>query len=137
MEKVFRSKIDWWVALLMLALLATQVFVALQLLRNEPRGAEEYIGLIVVVLAFALILVMFLRTRYRVDREELQIVCGLFRWTVPLAEISSVVETRNPLSSPALSLDRVRINYGSGRCVMVSPADKAGFYAAIGHSPED
>ena len=136
MDKVFRSKVDWWIAVLLLAVLVTQVVVALQLLREEQRGTEAYIALIILVLVFALVLTIFLRTRYHVERKQLKIVSGPFRWTVPLAEITSVAETRNPLSSPALSLDRVRINYGKGRWVMVSPADKPGFYAAIGHAPE-
>jgi hypothetical protein len=49
-----------------------------------------------------------------------------------LEEIYTVVEsTRNPASSPALSLDRLLIRYGGGSEIMVSPADKAGFMAAI------
>jgi hypothetical protein len=43
-----------------------------------------------------------------------------------------VEETRNPLSSPALSLDRLKITYGNGKRIMISPADKIGFLKAIG-----
>jgi hypothetical protein len=56
-------------------------------------------------------------------------------WTVKISDIESVAETRSPLSSPAQSLDRIRINYGVRRWVMGSPADKQAFYAAIGHTP--
>jgi hypothetical protein len=42
-----------------------------------------------------------------------------------------VVPTRNPLSSPALSLDRLRIEYGQGRAIMISPADKGPFLRAL------
>lgn len=45
---------------------------------------------------------------------------------VPLREIRLVRSTRNPLSSPALSLDRLRIEYGR-RAIMISPDDKARF----------
>ncbi|MFQ5610075.1 MAG: PH domain-containing protein [Woeseiaceae bacterium] len=41
--------------------------------------------------------------------------------------------TRNPLSSPALSLDRLKITYGpKNRKVLVSPADKESFVQALG-----
>ena len=47
---------------------------------------------------------------------------------VPLGEIESVTPSRNPLSSPACSLDRLHVRYrGSKRGVLISPDDKAGF----------
>ena len=48
------------------------------------------------------------------------------RYKVPLAEVTAVRSTRNPLSSPALSLDRLEITYGRRR-IMISPEDKARF----------
>ena len=48
--------------------------------------------------------------------------------------------TRNPLSSPALSLDRLRVTHraSSGeRGLLISPADTAGFLAALAeHCPQ-
>jgi hypothetical protein len=55
---------------------------------------------------------------------------------VPIDSIEKVEATRSPLSSPALSLDRLRINYGKRR-IMVSPSDRAGFLRAIGQDPRD
>ena len=82
----------------------------------------------------ALVLVFFawlcFSTSYTVTREALLVQSGPFSWVVPLREISSIEPTRNPLSSPALSLDRLRIRYGA-REIMISPADKAGFIAVI------
>jgi hypothetical protein len=68
-----------------------------------------------------------LSTRYTLTESELRIVSGPFRWRIPLQEIRSVTPTRNPLSSPALSLDRLRIEYGNGNWIMVSPRDKERF----------
>ena len=64
----------------------------------------------------------------------LRVVSGPFRWRVPIADIQSVTPTRSLWSAPALSLDRLRINYGNGRCILVSPADKQGFMEAIGQN---
>jgi hypothetical protein len=44
-----------------------------------------------------------------------------------MRDIRTVTPTRNPLSSPALSLDRLRIDYGRGRRIMVSPRDPGAF----------
>jgi hypothetical protein len=68
--------------------------------------------------------------------NTLRVACGPFRWKVPIDSIEKVEATRSPLSSPALSLDRLRINYGKRR-IMVSPSDRAGFLRAIGQDPRD
>ena len=49
------------------------------------------------------------------------------------SSIAGVRPTRSALSSPALSLDRLRIDHGAGgrRTVLVSPADRAGFVQAL------
>ena len=46
--------------------------------------------------------------------------------------IDSITPTRSPWSSPACSLDRLKIVYGiSQQSIMISPADKSGFLSAI------
>ena len=66
-------------------------------------------------------------TRYSLLNGELRIQCGPFRWRIPIAAITGITPTSNPLSSPALSLDRLRIDYGTGDSLMISPRDKTGF----------
>lgn len=44
-----------------------------------------------------------------------------------LEDIERVSRTSNPLSSPALSLKRLRIEYGGGRSEMMSPDDEEAF----------
>ena len=80
----------------------------------------------------ALLLSVLLNTSYTVDRGVLKARSGPLCWKVPLDQIQSVEMTRSALSSPALSLDRLRIRYGKGRFILVSPADKSGFLRAIG-----
>lgn len=70
-------------------------------------------------------------TYYALGERELEARCGPFKWTVPLAEIRAVVATRSALASPALSLDRIRIEYGPGRSILVSPDNQAAFLAEL------
>jgi hypothetical protein len=67
---------------------------------------------------------------YALDGPDLRIRASFFHWRVPLAAIDAVEATRNPLSSPAPSLDRLLIRYGKRR-VMISPADRAGLLRAL------
>jgi hypothetical protein len=48
----------------------------------------------------------------------------------PIADILAVTPTTNPLSAPALSLNRLRVTSRSAS-VMISPADRARFVADL------
>jgi len=72
-------------------------------------------------------------TNYTISNDTLTIKSGPRTWVIPVSSISSVAETRNSRSSPALSLDRLLIEYDNGKFVMISPKDKKGFLAAIKH----
>jgi hypothetical protein len=132
----FKSKIDRWLLYLLIAVMVFE-FVVLGFAATQAQHRGEAIAMIVAALAIAaLVGSMLVSTHYTVDGTTLRIACGPFRWKVPIDAIESVEATRNPLSSPALSLDRLRIDYGKRR-IMVSPADKSGFLKAIGQDPAD
>src|SRR5690606_5501378 len=76
------------------------------------------------VAAVGLPLWLLRSTGYTLERTQLHIRSGPFSWVVPIAEIRDITATRNPLSSPALSRDRLLITYGRHGRIMISPADK-------------
>ena len=134
--KRFKSKIDRWLLYLLIAVMIFEV-VVMSIAATRVNSAGEATILIVAALAIvALIGSMLIGTHYTVEGDTLRIACGPFRKKVPIDAIESVEPTRNPLSSPALSLDRLLIRYGSRR-IMVSPADKAGFLKAVGQELAD
>ncbi len=130
--KRFPSKIDaWLVVLLVIAIggvIAGFIGVALE---NEEPVATVVVGAVMLLMVLLIVSLLF-RTYYSVEGDTLRVVSGPFRWRVPIAEIESLEPTRNPLSSPALSLDRLRIRYSGGKAIMVSPADKQRFAKALG-----
>ncbi len=131
-KRVFRSKVDWWFRVLIGFVIATElgVIVGAAISVRDPLTTTGIIlGSLAVV---ALLLSVLLNTSYTVDRGVLKARSGPLCWKVPLDQIQSVEMTRSALSSPALSLDRLRIRYGKGRFILVSPADKSGFLRAIG-----
>ena len=133
----FKSKVDGWIAVVLaIAIVGQAVGIGAAALQSPDPLVTT--GLILVGIALsALIIWLTLGTHYTVDRRMLKIAAGPFRWKVNIDEITSVEATRNPLSSPALSLDRIMIRYGKRRRIMVSPADKTGFLKAIGHNTSD
>jgi hypothetical protein len=123
----FRSKVDWWLAaVLLFAAFASFVAVAFVAVVESPLLALAISPLL--LLSVGLPVWLLCATEYRIGSSELHVRCGPFAWRVPLRDIRSVTPTHNPLSSPALSLDRLRIDYGQKKSsIMISPTDKEAF----------
>jgi hypothetical protein len=124
-ELSFGSKIDLWLLILLLSAVVTCVWVA-GAQWDSIRGGNWLLS-IPLALGIGLPLWILASLRYFLSDDALRIRCGPFRMRVPIAEISSITPTRNPLSSPALSLDRLRIEYGAGRAIMISPEPREEF----------
>lgn len=128
--RVHPSKVDAW----LVAALGISVIVSLfgaGIVLTEASIATWVLAALIAGVGAGLPIWLLLATRYTLDGERLTVQCGPFRWRIPIAEISAITPTRNPLSSPALSLDRLRIDYGSGLTVMISPSDKDQFLRDI------
>src|SRR6185436_12660669 len=95
---------------------------------RDYRGAIA--GAIILLVVELFFFETLLRTYYVVEPPELVIRSSFFTWRVPISEIRSITPTRSPASSPALSLDRLRIDYGT-RAIMVSPDDPRRFIEAL------
>lgn len=133
-RKRFRSKIDTWLLGILIGALLV-VFIAFFAAVGEGLPAGALLAFFaVLMLVGALIVSTLVATHYTVHRGTLIVVSGPLRWRIPIDQIQRVEATRQPWSSPALSLDRLRIRYGDGRQIMISPADKNGFLKAIGHA---
>ncbi|OIK15141.1 hypothetical protein BIV60_10460 [Bacillus sp. MUM 116] len=70
---------------------------------------------------------MWFGTYYEIGEEILRIVAGPIRSKVEISQIKSIKRTRNPLSSPALSMDRFEITYGKWGFVLISPENEENF----------
>lgn len=126
----FPSKVDWWLLGLLLFVISAQLTAAVCVFIG---GSELWVGG-VLLLSAGFISWLLQSTFYVVDETRLLIRSGPIWITVPLETIEDILPTRNPLSSPALSLDRLAIHYrskGKKRMVMISPADKEGFVRVI------
>jgi len=124
--KTHRSKIDLW----LIAVLATSLLLPLGLTVIFP--STLLLTLIILSPVLGLFLWLFSTTKYEIRGANLYISSGPVKFNFPIGEITSVKATRNLLSSPALSLDRLEIKYGSGKTTLVSPKDKSNFLSDIG-----
>jgi hypothetical protein len=133
-ERWYPSKVDWWVAiLLVIGPLAALAGLAVTL--RSGHGSTIAVALAGPVVFAAIYIGLVFPMRYGIDDDALVVRFGLVRLRIPLADITEVRPTRNPLSSPALSLDRLAISTGDGSerrvRALISPAARDGFLAEL------
>lgn len=129
---IFISKIDFWIALVLWG--SSSLLIAIPFLqwkRSKSGSLVQSIVLTVILLPFiALMLMPFFGMKYTLTNSQLLINNGFSTQRIELADITYITPTRNPLSAPALSLERLEINYKNTE-VLISPKDKLGFYQEI------
>lgn len=128
----FQSKRDLWIVLLLRVIPVVVLFAigaAWYVTHGDVRGPIA--GAIILILVELVFLESVLRsTYYVIDGHTLVIRSSFITWRVPIGEITSVTPTRSALSSPALSLDRLRIRYGRKQ-ILVSPEERDRFVAML------
>lgn len=122
-----RSKKDAWLMLTFgLAVVSPMAFGVFLLITTPAAqvsgGLLIGVGLVVGLLIYWLVHPLC----YEVTSSKLNVRSGPMRWSIPLEAIDEVCPTRSPLSSPALSLDRLLIRY-QNRGLMISPENREAF----------
>ena len=128
---VFESKVDVWLQVLFVICIAYCGITCFSMMREPLDNAGWFTIGATLLVGIAFPIWLYFSTKYVVDQRECRVSSGPFRWVINLDEIEDVTPTTNVLSSPALSLDRLRITYADGKTIMVSPEDKKGFIAAL------
>lgn len=129
-QTCFPSKRDTWLSVVLWVAATACVAAGVFNLTGAAGTIVKAVVLIVLSGAAALMLWVLYGTNYWLSGEMLDIRSGPFRFCVPLGEVISVEPSRNPLSSPACSLDRLLIRYGRKQ-IMVSPKDRLEFLDAL------
>jgi len=123
---VFKSKIDKW----MLIFIASSIFACIlgSSVMLKIGGAVNYsIGAFMLIVGAGIPLWILNSTRYIIKNGNLKIVSGPFSWIIPISSITSVQESESSSFGPALSSDRLEIEYGKDKVMIVSPADNTEF----------
>lgn len=121
-DRTFRSRVDAWLVALLGGAAALPLATALWLgLHGHTTGVWLLAcwGTTMVAVGAALSWPM----RYTLRADRLHIRSGWLAWDVPYATLRRVAPSRNPLSAPAWSLRRVRLDFADG-FILVSPDDR-------------
>ena len=112
----FQSKRDWWLMLICVIAIAA-IFFPLIL-------DGDLTGLWAGIPVTALILWIYFTTYYVIEDSSLRVRSAFINKLIPIYDIRSIKKTFNPLSSPALSMDRLEIRYGTNHMVLISPENR-------------
>lgn len=96
---------------------------------------ETWILCVAFIFYFGILVLLAYPVTYEITTSTLEIRSGLLlHYEIPLSSILRVVPTRNPQSSPAWSLDRLRIDYlksSKKRVILISPKDQESFLGEL------
>lgn len=117
--KIYKSKVDWWLILLIGGVFGYPIIDGIL--------SNEYL----LSLVFGLILMLFFflskTIKYTIKEDNLLI----WNTKIEIRTIRKIYRTNNPLSSPALSLDRIAIVYNTYDEVLISPKEREAFIADL------
>ncbi len=120
-KKVYKTKIGWETVVMLVVILVPQIVLAF----FNPFSLYGVLLLLGVAL---LIVFTSLKTVYTIEGGNLNIKSGIFyNKTIPIKTIRKITETRSPLSSPAMSLDRIEVFFNKFDSVIISPKEKQEF----------
>ena len=109
---VFKSKIDWWLIIV--------VFVVFCYPMIEGILSKDYTMFLVSFGILSLVFLLFKTIKYKIDGENL-----IIWWNkIDIKSIKRIYATNNPLSSPALSLDRIAVVYNKFDEILISPKER-------------
>lgn len=129
---LYRSAVDWWLALIIVGCEALVIWVAID--AAMEKAAIDWMTLLVAIGCSVIFVPMF-GIKYVMYEEHLLVSMSIFgKIRIAYKDIVEVKKSCNPLSSPALSVKRVQIDYMQGgvhRMVLISPKNREAFIKEI------
>lgn len=120
----YRSKIGWIIILAIAVLLVSFVHVM----------ALDFFGIGTMIVLSTIVFTVYLVfcTYYEIGKGTLRVKSGfLLDRSIPIGTITKIEVTNNPISAPAISLDRLEVFYRDYESVIISPKEKSAFIAHL------
>lgn len=127
----YKSAVDWWIgAVLVFAAAMVPLLLALAIIGF----GRDYVGTAILAVSAAMMAAILsglvYPVRYTTTPDRLIVQSGMVKYRIDYPDISTIEPTRAAWSSPALSLDRLKVKYGNS-WLMISPAERKQFLEDI------
>ena len=123
-RKEYPSRVDWWIAALVIGSVIFCLGLGIYLLWVDRIAAFILFGITLVMVVVTLLLAI--PCRYILYDDHLLVQSGVIKYTIPYSDIRKIEKSSNPLSSPAMSLRRIKITRSKG-FILISPPDRDQF----------
>ena len=124
-EKVYKSKFGWSLFLFMTVLYSVVLWISYSPEKGENASLLLFL---IAITTLGLFTWMSLGTHYTITDTYLHIISKPFHnKKIAIASIKKIEVSRNLMSSPAPSLDRIEIYYEKYNSIVISPKDKFQF----------
>lgn len=124
----YRTAVDWWMALL---LLGSEVYVLWMTVDAGIKAGKVNWTTLLILIGFSAMVLPLFGIKYVMYSDYLLVSAGIYgRTRIPYADIVGVKKTNNPLSSAAMSVNRIQIDYvenGVQRMALISPVKRETF----------
>ncbi|CAN5513670.1 hypothetical protein BH11BAC5_BH11BAC5_00600 [soil metagenome] len=95
---------------------------------------SNWMGLFIIVLVILFFVWLVRSTNYIISGEVLQVKCGFFyEKIIDVNKIKTIKEVSHFFSSPATSINKVKIKYNDKESVAISPLHQADFITMLLH----
>ena len=120
----FTSKKD---IIYFLAVWGTIILVFLSIIFNFSLTVFNLFWGLIGLIAIGLLIWIWFGTGYRIENETIKIQNGPFKWKISIKEINSISKRKSLLATPALSVDRLVLQYGKYGDMLLSPKNECEF----------
>ena len=122
MNRIFYSKVDWWYYVLIAVMGGWMVYLF---------WIKEIIVAFIFMAITSFMIRMLTSIRYIVTSDDMLVIESGLQFLkpvrIPLSDIVRIERKFNPISSPALSLDRIEVYFRKGKLVVsvcISPKNR-------------
>lgn len=130
--KVYRTAIDWWLGLLLVVCEVLFLYFVIEPIIR--RDTVEW-SMVLIAVGMSIMILPLFGIKYVLYSEHMLISMSLYgKARVRYVDIVDVKKTNNPLSSAAMSLRRIQIDYVEDdvhRMVLISPVNRKTFIDEI------
>ncbi len=124
-DKIYKSKFGWGVFLFLSCLF---MFTSWMSYQPERGILESFAMLLVPIVVLGSFTAISLATKYTLSATELHIKClPFYNKKIAIDSINKVTVSRNLISSPAPSLDRIEVYFNKYESLVISPKNKFQF----------
>ena len=121
---VYLSKVDWWLIAIIAGSVILTVVLGISMYNQTKTGS--FICFVTALFTAGVFLLLAVPCKYTLTEDRVLIQSGILKQEALYSQITGVKKSNNPLSAPALSLQRVEITMKNG-FKLVSPKNREQF----------